>query len=640
MKKGITRRLVIISAFVLMWVFLLLNNEFSFFITVGIFSGIILYTIDKPKLAKQILEFVKPAKLFFYNLISSYLSTDLKITKVSQDMALNLVKPVANLRPLTRLQKKISKSIEADIRISGLAASPRLLGLQSTSYMILAGVISIPAAILFSIVFESPVLLFVLILIPAMMFAFPTLKLKATASERKSQIEDELAFFAAYCGIMQSVGRSLLSSLLEISGTGIFKMLERESKMIQRNVRIFAMDELSAINNLALNHPNYTFSNFLLGYVSIHKSGGSLARYLENKGEEFFNSMRFRMSQYSSQAATIGEAMLIMLNVLPVLLISSSFMMPASSVQMLTNASFVLVPLIAVIMILVTNHSQPKQRDEVKFSKNSIFAAAISAAIGIIIGLESWQILVLGVFAGGLVNSAATFQKFREISLVESALPDFLRDITEHVKIGSAIPNSIVRISKERRYNDYFDFLISDISSKIVFGYKLSEIVQSYKISSWNARLVFFVLGKIADSGGGRPQTLEYITNFVTKVNQAKKEMVSSIRVFAMMAYLSPLMMVWMTKAMAEVMEQLGPSFQVLSGGAGQIIFLSATPEFLAIINLLIAISAICMGMVMSKVASFTVKNTMGITVTAAITFVSIYFSSYLPSMGLLLGGG
>ncbi len=620
-----------------MWVFLLLNNEFLFFVIIGIFSGIILYTIDKPKLAKQILKFFKPVKTFFQNFLFS-LNTDLKITTVSSDMALNLVKPVTSLRLLTQLQKKISKSIEADIRISGLAANPRLLGLQSTSYMILAGIVAIPIAILLSIVFENSVLLFGLLLVPGIMFAFPTLKLKATASERKSQIEDELAFFAAYCGIMQSVGRSLLNSLSEVSGTGIFKMLERESKMIQRNVRIFAMDELSAINNLALNHPNHTFQNFLLGYVSIHKSGGSLARYLENKGEEFFNSMRFRMSQYSSQAATIGEAMLIMLNVLPVLLISSAFMMPASSVQMITNASFVLVPFIAIMMILVTNYSQPKIRDAVQFSKYSIFVAVITASIGIIIGLEGWQTLVLSVFAGSFVNSAMTFAKFREISLVESVLPDFLRDITEHVKIGSAIPNSIVRISKERRYNDYFDSLMFDISSKIVFGYKLSEIISSYKISSWNARLVFFVLGKIADSGGARPQTLEYITNFVTKVNQAKKEMTSGIRIFAIMAYSSPLMMVWMTKAMDEVMEQLGPSFQVL-GGSGQVTFLSATPEFLGIINLLIAISAICMGMVMSKVANFTVKNTMGVTITAAITFVSIYFSSYLPSMGPLLGG-
>lgn len=637
MKKIIVSKLSIVPVFVLMWVFALLNDEFLFFVTVTISSGIILYTIDKPKLAKQILKFFKPTKLFFQNFLSS-LSTDLRITKISQDMALNLVKPVTSLRPLALLQKKISKGIESDIRISGLAANPRLLGLQSTSYMILAGVVVIPVAILFLIVFENPVFLFGLILIPAMMFAFPTLKLKATASERKSQIEDDLAFFAAYCGIMQSVGRSLLNSLSEISGTGIFKMLERESKMIQRNVRIFAMDELSAINNLAINHPNYIFSNFLLGYVSIHKSGGSLARYLENKGEEFFNSMRFRMSQYSSQAATIGEAMIIMLNVLPVLLISSSFMMPASSIQMITNASFVLVPLIAVIMILVTNYSQPKTRDTIQFSSYSIFAGIITGTIGIIIGLESWQILVLAVFFGSLVNSAMTFQKFREISLVESVLPDFLRDITEHVKIGDSIPNSMVRISRERRYNDYFDSLMYDVSSKIVFGYKLSEVISSRKISSWNARLVFFVLGKIADSGGGRPQTLEYITNFVTKTNQTKKEMTSSIRIFAIMAYASPLMMVWMTKGMGEVMEQLGPSFSTLSG-SGQVTFLSATPEFLGIINLLIAISAICMGMVMSKVANFTVKNTTGITITTAITFISIYFSPYLPSMGSVLGG-
>lgn len=637
MNKRIISKLSIILLFVLMWIFVLINDEFLFLVTVGIFSGIIFYTIDKSKLAKQILKF-KPAKLFFYNILSSYLSTDLKITKISQDMALNLLKPVTNLGPMAQLQKKISKSIESDIRISGLAADPRLLGLQSTSYMILAAVIAIPLAILLSIVFENIFLLVGLLLVPAIMFAFPTLRLKLTASERKSQIEDELAFFAAYCSIMQSVGRSLYNSLSEISGTGIFKALERESKMIQRNVRIFAMDELSAINNLALNHPNYTFSNFLLGYVSIHKSGGSLARYLENKGEEFFNSMRFRMSQYSSQAATIGEAMLIMLNVLPVLLISSSFMMPASSVQMITNASFVLVPFISIIMILVTNYSQPKTRDTVQFSKYSIFFAVITATIGVIIGLEAWQILALSVFSGSLVNTVATFAKFQEISSVESVLPDFLRDITEHVKIGAAIPNSIVRISRERRYNDYFDSLISDISSKVVFGYKLSEILQSYKISSWNTRLVFFVLGKIGDSGGGRPQTLEYITNFVTKVNQAKKEMVSSIKVFAIMAYASPLMMVWMTKAMGEVMEQLGPSFSVLSG-SGQVTFLSATPEFLGIVNLLIAISAVSMAMVMSKVASFTVKNTIGVTITAAITFASIYFSSYLPSMGPLLGG-
>lgn len=637
MKKIIFSKLSIIPVFVLMWIFALLNNEFLFFVTVGIFSGIILYMIDKPKLAKQILKFFKPTKLFLQNFLSS-LNTDLQITKISQNMALNLVKPVTNVRPLVQLQKKISKSIEGDIRISGLAANPRLLGLQSTSYMILAGMIAIPVAILFSIIFENSVFLFGLILIPGIMFAFPTLRLKAIASERKSQIEDELAFFAAYCGIMQSVGCSLYNSMSEILGAGIFKMLERESKMIQRNVRIFAMDELSAINNLALNHPNYTFKNFLLGYVSIHKSGGSLAQYLENKGEEFFNSMRFRMSQYSSQAATIGEAMLIMLNVLPVLLISSSFMMPTSSIQMITNASFVLVPLIAVIMILVTNHSQPKTRDTVQFSKYSIFAGIITGIMGIIVELESWQILVLAVFFGSLVNSAVTFAKFREISSVESVLPDFLRDITEHVKIGAAIPNAIIRISKERRYNDYFDSLTSGISSKIVFGYKLSEIISSYNISSWNARLVFFVLGKIADSGGGRPQTLEYITNFVTKVNQAKKEMHSSIRIFVILAYASPLMMVWMAKGMGEVMQQLGPSFSVLSD-SGQVSFLSATPEFLGIINLLIAISSICMGLVMSKVANFTVKNTMGVTIVSAITFVSIYFSPYLPSMSPLLGG-
>jgi len=44
------------------------------------------------------------------------------------------------------------------------------------------------------------------------------------------------------------------------------------------------------------------------------------------------------------------------------------------------------------------------------------------------------------------------------------------------------------------------------------------------------------------------------------------------------------------------------------------------------------------MGMVMSKVVNFTIKNTIAVTITSAITFASIYFSPYLLSMSPMLG--
>lgn len=617
-----------------LWVFVLIKNELLFLATTAMFFALVIIATDKTRYAKKILRIfnILPP---LYNFFSGIFA-DVKISRVSQDTALYVARPITNLKIFSRLQQKITKSIKADIRISGLAANPRLLGLQSVSYMVLAGIAAVPLAVMLSAFFDDAVF-GILLLAPAFLFAFPTLRLKLLSSERKSQIEDELAFFAAYCAIMQNVGRSILDSFAQVSGAGIFLVLGRESRMLQRNVKIFAMDELSAINNLAINHPNRTFSNFLLGYVSIHKSGGDLARYLESKAEEFFNSIKFRMSQYSSQASTIGETLLIMLNVLPVLIISSSFLMPASSVHMITSASFVLVPFIAAVMILVTRHSQPKARDHVPFFYYSIPAGMTAAILAIILGMEHWQALVLAVLAGSIANSAVTFSRFQEISSLESSLPDLLRDITEYAKIGFPIPNSIIRISRERRYNQYLDSLVSEISSKIYFGYKLSDVVSSMKISSWNARLAFFVLGKIADSGGGRPQTLEYITNFVTKVNHAKKEMASSTKVFAFMVYSSPIMMVWLTSAMGDVMGQLGPSFEVLSG-TGQVTLLSEMPEFIDIINMLIATSAICMGVVMSKVSSFTLKNTTGVAITSAVAFASIYFSSYIPSMGSLFG--
>jgi flagellar protein FlaJ len=215
--------------------------------------------------------------------------------------------------------------------------------------------------------------------------------------------------------------------------------------------------------------------------------------------------------------------------------------------------------------------------------------------------------------------------------MIENALPDFFRDITEYRKIGIAIPNAIIRIANERTYNKFFDSILLDISSRIIFGVSLTKIIDSTSIRSWQARISFFVLGKIADSGGGTPQILEQITNFSTKINQAKKEMIGRVKIFAFMAYGSPLMMVWSSQGMKDLLGKIGPEYTRLMNGFE--VGLGVSTDFLQTVNMLVVISSLGMGLIMSKLTYFTMKHTLTVAITSAIAIISVYVMPFFPSM-------
>lgn len=105
--------------------------------------------------------------------------------------------------------------------------------------------------------------------------------------------------------------------------------------------------------------------------------------------------------------------------------------------------------------------------------------------------------------------------------------------------------------------------------------------------------------------------------------------MLSSVKIHAMMAYSGPLMMVWIGKGSGAVLERLGPGVEFLFGSEG---VLTATPEFLSLVNLIVAVSALSMGIAVAKIAYFNVKNTTSILITAFVTLLAIYLAPLLPT--------
>ncbi len=620
------KKICIAVSFFSMWVFLFLQNIVGFFTSVVLVVVFIVFSYDikKPSMTHRIAHDIKNLTR-----IRPGSSRTLKVTKITNDFIISLVRPATNQKLVALIQNMVSNTLTSQVKVSGRAANPKSLAIQSTSYMVFSFFIIIPSSIALGIVFDR--LFFVLLVVPFFILFLPSIKLRIYSSERKSAIENELAFFSVYGSIMQSVGRTLFASIAQVIGKNVFSVIEGEGKMLKRDIALFGMDQSSALNLLAISHPNTQFKNMLLGYVSIQKSGGDLGKYMEQKSEEFFNEVKFRFSKYATSAETIAEAALILLSILPVLLVMSSFLMAHDSLRMMTALSFVGIPVITAIIIAVTNNIQPKTCDSVGFGWFSLVVGIASGFVGFFFVQEAWFALAVAAFASSTTNFTFLSRHFAEISMTENALPNFFRDITEYRKIGIAIPNAIMHVSKERTYNGFFDDVLFFISSRLAYGMNLGVIIELLSIRSWHARVAFFILAKIAESGGGTPQILEQMTNFSTKITQAKNEMVARVKIFTFLAYGSPLLIIWSSQGMKVLLEKITPEYTLLMNGVGSGLTVSA--EFLQMVNLLMVVSSLCVGMIMSKITYFTTKHTLTVAITSAIAIASVYIIPFLPSL-------
>ena len=91
------------------------------------------------------------------------------------------------------------------------------------------------------------------------------------------------------------------------------------------------------------------------------------------------------------------------------------------------------------------------------------------------------------------------------------------------------------------------DELFRTIYSQLKSGTTLSGIAD-IEDKSWITKLVLFMLGKLADTGGGTPLTLEHLTRFVSDINAIKKSTMSALRMQMLLVYIGPIIMVFVSR--------------------------------------------------------------------------------------------
>lgn len=192
------------------------------------------------------------------------------------------------------------------------------------------------------------------------------LNLSFKISERKRKIDASLPIAASYMTAMASAGVTPDKIFLSLSKDDLDLYLKEDAKKIARDVEIFNLDIIRALEAASKRSPSSTYSSFLEGIISTFTSGGDLQLYLQNASETLMKEKLTQEKAYIETLGLLAELFLVLCIVTPTFLVVILAMV---AMQGTINhdglASFVLtigaiiIPLFQSVIIIMVDGSQP-----------------------------------------------------------------------------------------------------------------------------------------------------------------------------------------------------------------------------------------------------------------------------------------
>ncbi|MDI9644985.1 MAG: type II secretion system F family protein, partial [Candidatus Verstraetearchaeota archaeon] len=404
----------------------------------------------------------------------------------------------------------------------------------------------------------------------------------------------------------------------------------REALIVKRDYLFFSHNPLNAIESVAKAHPDENIKTVFLGYTSVLRSGGDLVVYLNSKVKDGLMFVVDKWRRYAESASTLGEISLSVFLMFPSLLIAMSVAFASGySVLMMQLYGYLVLPLIGTFMIAGIHFSQPKFYDSYDVNRMVALAAGAAAAFGaftffFVQPVSYWLASTLLVFS--VLVGAEYLREQSEVSKVEKALPSFLRDITEMMKIGYEISQALVNLSKQRQYNKVFDRLLKRVAEHLEMNMPLRSIAERMAVRSWLCRYTFFILSEIVDTGGGTPEVLENLTGFVNSVVLEKSKAKSTTRTYSFLGYATP---AFLSSVMVFMANMLLPSLGNMSFGSTPISIMPSASSLAMISDtgmMVVVLTAFVIGMLIAKIVDMSVYATYHSAIALVICFISFTF--------------
>lgn len=555
---------------------------------------------------------------------------EIKIKKAKGPLPVRFVSTHETTRGAAR---KLGQAVSEYIPRTAISISPYQFAARHIFYILLSVPIAlagIPLALMlhWALIF--------LLLTPLIFLFLPWLRLKSMVGDRKRAAGDELPFFAVHAAIAQSAGLNLYESLCATIGEGIFEQIEKGGSAVKRNVKLLGMGPIRAIEELGREHPHTGMKTLLLGYTSEWRAGGDVASYLEDKAEEFLRRTKHRWRRYREDISKITQIILATLLIMPLVVLMAIFVSASSAFGIGLGFILIGIPLIITFCIALIHISQPK--DYTRYSGNLYLPILVFPLVffAMVSFFSIWIAIGASTGAGFLAYGLPVLIQRRGVLKEEEALPQFLRDMTEYQKLNYPMKKAVETLWREHKYNDQFNELIGHVVKQLKMGRRFSEL--DIPSRSWLTKLTFFHLGQIAESGGFTTKPMELLTDFITRVKESRDETRSSLRIYRGLAIATPFALVFVVGIMMGVLTSFQmPETMTAAAGMGLPQFgISVPPSFHAISRMIVFLSSVGIGFLMSFASDLTAKNTSWVALNA---FLATAAMAILPLIAGWMSG-
>jgi flagellar protein FlaJ len=393
------------------------------------------------------------------------------------------------------------------------------------------------------------------------------------AGERASNLEREMPFAAAYISVMASGGIAPYTSFKRLAEVELMPAMRNESREIIKDVEIFGIDPLTAIENSARRNPLDIFKDFLSGYASTVIIGGDIRHFLERKAEDIFKTRALRVKAAAERLGMLLETFIIVMVLMSLCFyilfsVESIYSIGISTFSGIILYTYLFTPLLSMMFIYLAHSMQPKtpvveKRPYKVFGVCSVIAIILFMLLTNFMGYVSLPIfselqtvidmpvaIAISLFVttapAAIVHSRLSSKK----NSTEQGINSFLRDLTEVRKTGLS-PEKCIQSLANRDYGE-FSKELRKISSEISWGVAVRKVIMDFvkRTRSWITQIVMFLLVETIDVGGGTIAMIESLARFNSLTQEVEKEKKMAVRPYILMPYFAAILLVATTTMM------------------------------------------------------------------------------------------
>lgn len=381
----------------------------------------------------------------------------------------------------------------------------------------------------------------------------------------REEIEVELPFAVMMFTTLAASGVTLYESWKKMRSTHLLPKIQNDAEDMVRQVEVLGYDPLTVMQRKAEQTKSKTYRDFLAGFASSVRSGGSTVSFLRSKLRSILETQSAASLRSVEKLGTLVEAYAVMMIVtlctyiLYVVMSSTQIFEVMYSGGMRARGPepfvyiliFLIMPSISIVFMLVAQKARRSTFTSLasvyrKFIFPALAVAGFAALVYFVPQLQSVAqpsrlplVVTICLVVISVPSAISYFRLAVNNFAAEDSMPSFLRDVTEARKIGLSPEKSIIHASQRRGYGR-FSGLLESVRSQIEWGIGLKKIFANIgkRIQSWPVLVHFFILIETIEIGGGSTNALEILAEYSEKNKDIETNKRSLLKPYIILAFI------------------------------------------------------------------------------------------------------